>query len=112
MFFPSAEIAAALQLWELIGTRYGKLRAPGVDALCRKLQVVVLLDRRADKFLQLRVLEDLPPGKIGIGRCLSLDLGVFAQITEGRWRLNDRPMVVRADLTSGEGTGGQHCDHQ
>src|SRR5260370_36679757 len=99
MFFPSAEIAAALQLWELIGTRYGKLRAAGVDALCRKLQVVVLLDRRADKFLQLRVLEDLPPGKISIGRCLSLDLGVFAQIAVARWRLNDLPMVVRPNAS-------------
>src|SRR5260370_16425865 len=99
MFFPSAEIAAALQLWELIGTRYGKLRAPGVDALCRKLQVVVLLDRRADKFLQLRVLEDLPPGKISIGRCLSLNLRIFAQITVGRWRLNGGAMRVRPQLS-------------
>src|SRR5229473_5587772 len=112
MFFSTAEIPVPLYLWEKTRARDGNLGTRGVDALRCELQIIVLLERCADEFLQLRVLEDLPPRKIGIGRRLSLDLGVFAQITVGRWRLNDGSMVVRTDLASRDYTRGQHSDRQ
>src|SRR6266513_665206 len=102
VFFSTTEDAIPLDLREQAGTRDGNLGTCGVDALRCELQIVVLLERCADEFLQLRVLEDLPPRKIGIGRRLSLPLGVFAQITEGRWRLNDGPMVVRPHAASSD----------
>ena len=95
------EIAARLHLRKQIGARDGELSARRVDALGRNLQVVVLLQGCADKFLQLRILEDLPPGKIRVGRCLRLDLRVFAQIAVGGRSLNVGPMVVRADGAPG-----------
>ena len=41
-----------------------------------KLQIVVLFERHANQLLQLRILEDLPPGKIRIRCGLSLELGI------------------------------------
>src|SRR5580693_8568686 len=96
MLLATREIAVPLHLREKPGASYRNLSAPCVDTLCRELQVMVLHERCADEFLQLRVLEDLPPGKIRIRRCLSLDLCTSAQITEGRWGLHYRSVVVRA----------------
>src|SRR6266436_5743705 len=112
MFFSAAEIPVPLHLWEKTGARDGNLGTRGVDALRCELQIVVLLERCADELLQLRVLENLPPGKIGIGRCLSLCLGVFAQITEGRGRLNDGPMVVWAHPACSDKAQGDHRRHE
>src|SRR5580700_10145322 len=49
----------------------------------------------ADQVLELRVLEDLPPGKVRVGSYLSLSLRAFSQIAERSRRLHDGPMVVR-----------------
>ena len=100
LLFSSVEIGVPRYLGEQTGTRDGKLGALGVDALRRQLQVVVLLQSRADQLLQLRVLKDLPPRKIRKGSCLSLDLRVFAQVAVRRRSLNVGPMVVRADRAS------------
>src|SRR5712664_1375279 len=112
MFFSAAEIGVPLHLREQTGTRDGNLGARGIDALRCELQIIVLLERCADELLQLRVLEDLPPRKIGIGCCLSLRLGVFAQITESRGRLNDGPMVVWAHPASSAEAQGHHRRHE
>ena len=100
--FPPEKLPFALHLRKQTGTRDRDLSARGVDALRRQLQIVILLQRGADELLQLRVLEDLPPGKIRIGCCLSLGLRVFAQITVGGWSWNVGPMVIRTDRASGD----------
>src|SRR6266481_4920850 len=97
LFFSPAEITVPLHLRQLIGARYSKLSAPGVDALRRQLEVIILLQGCADELLQLRVLEDLPPGKVCEGRGLLLGLEVFAQVTVHAWCRNDGPVVIRAD---------------
>ena len=48
------------------GTRNRKLSAGGTDAFGCKLEIVVLFERRANEFLQLRILKHLPPWEIGI----------------------------------------------
>ncbi len=97
----AAEIAIPLHLRKQIGARDRDLSARSSDALRRQLQVVILLQGCADELLQLRILEDLPPGKVCEGRRLGLGLWVFAQITVHARRLNDRPVVIRADHAPG-----------
>ena len=99
--FPPLKLPFALHLRKQIGARDGDLSARSVDALRRQLQVVILLQGGADEFLQLRVLEDLPPGKVGEGRRLGLGLRVFAQITVHGWSLNDGPVIIRAGHAPG-----------
>src|SRR5258708_9593124 len=97
LFFSPAEITVPLHLRQLIGTRYRKLSALGVDAFRRQLEVVILLQRCADELLQLLVLEDLPPGKVCIGGRLCLGLRGFSQIAISGRSLNDRLVVVWAN---------------
>src|SRR6266850_1555529 len=97
LFFSPAEITVPLHLRQLIGARYSKLSAPGVDALRRQLEVIILLQRCADELLQLRVLEDLPPGKVCIGSCQFLGLRVLSQIAVRGRSLNNGLAVVWAD---------------
>src|SRR5712671_175472 len=96
LFFSSAKGTAALRLRKLIGARYSKLGALGIDALSCQLKIVILLQRRTNQFLQLRVLENLPPGKSRIRCRLFLDLRTFSQIAILGRSLNRGLVVVRA----------------
>jgi len=69
-----------LHLRKQIGARNGDLSARGADALRRQLEVVILFQSCADEFLELWILEDLPPGKVREGCRLRLRLWVFCQI--------------------------------
>jgi hypothetical protein len=64
------------------------------------LQVIVLLESGSDQVLQDGVLEDLPPGKVGIGSCLSLL--ILARTMVGGGNLDDGLMVIRSDLAPGK----------
>src|SRR5437899_3927349 len=112
MLVSTPAITVPLHLREYIGTRYRQLSTRSVDALRRQLEVVILFQRGADELLQLWVLEDLPPGKICVGFCLSLRLRVFSQIMVRGWRLNDGLMVVRADLAPTDQNRGQDRENQ
>ena len=101
MFLAAAEIAVRLHLGEERRAGDRQLRPRGADSFGRELQVVVVPERRADELLQLRVLEDLPPGKIGVRRTLSLGLATLAQITVTRRNLSARSMVAGTDGAPG-----------
>ena len=79
--FSAVEVGVPVHLRKQTGARDRDLSARGGDAFRRQLQIVILLQRCADQFLQLRVLEDLPPGKVCKGCRLGLSLWVSAQIT-------------------------------
>jgi len=49
----TVEIGVARCLGKDAGSRDGKFSASGVDTLCGNLQIVVMLERRADELLQL-----------------------------------------------------------
>jgi hypothetical protein len=59
-------VGIALDLRELIRARDAKLCSRCLDALRRRLEIVILFQRRADEALQLRILKHLPPGQIGV----------------------------------------------
>src|SRR5439155_19600228 len=61
----AAEIRVHGNLRELVGAHDADLGPCGDDALHRQLQVIVLLQRRADQFLQLRIVTGLPPRQVG-----------------------------------------------
>ena len=96
----AVEITGSLYLRELIGACNAEMGARGINAFRRQLQVIVLLQRGPYQFLQSRVLEDLPPRQIGIGRDPRFGLFVFAQIAVGSRNLNDGLTVVRANLAA------------
>ena len=112
VFFAPAEIAVAGDLGEQTRTRDRKLSAGCIDAFGRQLQIVVLFQRRADEFLQLRVLKYLPPGKIGIGGGLCLKLRIACQIAKSIRSLNRRAMIIRTDDAAGKHGRSQRCDEQ
>jgi hypothetical protein len=64
------------------------------------LQVIVLLESGSDQVLQDGILEDLPPGKVGIRSRLSLL--IFARTMVGGGNLDDGLMVIRPDLARGK----------
>src|SRR5580704_10004216 len=82
-------------LWKLVGARDSDLSSGGIDALDGQLQIVVLLQRCADEFLQFRVVEDLPPWQIGERFGLHLRLLRFVGAVEGGGRLHNGPVIVR-----------------
>src|ERR1700677_2746437 len=65
VFLASTEVGVAADLRKQAGSGNRNLSAGGVDAFGCELQIVGLLERRANEFLQLRILKHLPPGKIG-----------------------------------------------
>ncbi len=100
--FAAAEYWVQRYLRELIRTGDAELSSRGSDAFHRQLQIVVLLQCRPDEFLQLRIVEDLPPGQIG-NRCgLRFRLlRIFRAVKDG-WGLHGRPVIVRSDRTARE----------
>src|ERR1700679_3131394 len=84
-----------------------ELSSGGSDALDRQLHIVILLQRRSDQFLQLRIVEHLPPGQIGERDGLWLCLLRWIGAAESRGWLHGRPMIVGSDRTAGE-HGGRH----
>ena len=105
IFLAAAEVGVARYLGKQAGTGNRKLRAGGVDAFGGELQIVVLLERRANEFLQLRILKHLPPGKIGIRGSLRLKLRIVRQVAKSSRSLNRRPMILRADHATGKQAG-------
>src|SRR5262249_5516311 len=74
-------------------------------------QVIVLLERGANELLQLRILENLPPGQVGIRGCLNFGLRIRAEVVECRWSLNGGPMVVGTNHAASEQAGGRNGSH-
>src|SRR5277367_75211 len=97
MFFPAAEIGIARYLGEQARTRNRKLSPGSVDAFRGELQIVVLLERRANQFLQFWILKHLPPGKIGIRGSLCLKLRIVCQISKRSRSLNRRATILRSN---------------
>jgi hypothetical protein len=60
IFLAPVETAVTRDLRELAGTRNSKLSAGRTDAFGCELQIVVLFERRANEFLQLRRLRLIP----------------------------------------------------
>jgi hypothetical protein len=96
----AAEIRVDRDLRKLIRARDANLRSGSNDALDGKLQIVILLQRRADQVLQLRIVEHLPPWQIGEGRNLGFCLLGFVGRTEGDRSLHKWPMIIWSDCAA------------
>ncbi len=72
--------AVQVDLGPEVGLGEAVARAGLLDPLGRDPEVLVLDQRHADQLLELRVLEDLPPGRVGEG----LGLG-SRKLAPGRW---------------------------
>jgi hypothetical protein len=73
----AVEVGVTRNLREKAGAGNRKLRTRSIDAFSRELQIVVLFERRANEFLQFRILKYLPPGEIGIRGILRLKLRIL-----------------------------------
>ncbi len=94
---PAAETGVDRDLRKLVGAHNTNLCSCGVDALDRQLQIVVLLQGCADQFLQLGIVEHLPPRQIGERFGLGLSLLRVARAVKRRRCLYNGPVIVGAD---------------
>ncbi len=103
---------AGIDGWKLVRTGGAQLRPRLQDARRRDAHVEVLLQRGPNQFLQLLVLEQVPPCLIANRHGVRRGGLEWRRRTVGIRDRDNRPLVVWSHRTSRGGTGNHKNDHR